>query len=176
MSIADRSILSCWGVNGGRAGAPFRATIDPGGPGEREMEGLTLAEPMRAGEVVRIRTTGGGGWGDPLDRDPDAVLRDVVDGKVSRRSTERDYGVVLRPARVAPVIAVHADDTTLDVDADATEALRARLRADRGDTPFFDRGPGYATLAGGASHADVDVLSDDERRALEHGAVERSTR
>src|SRR5690606_32668797 len=40
MSIADRSILSCWGVKGGKAGAPFRVPIDPGGPNEREMDGL----------------------------------------------------------------------------------------------------------------------------------------
>ena len=70
MSIADRSILSCWGVNGGRAGRPFQVTIDPGGPHEREVDALADAEPVRAGEVIRIRTTGGGGWGDPLERDP----------------------------------------------------------------------------------------------------------
>ena len=85
MSIADRSILSCWGVKGGRAGTPFQVTIDPGGPREREVEALVDAEPVRAGEVVRIRTTGGGGWGDPLDRPAAEVLRDVVRGKVSRR-------------------------------------------------------------------------------------------
>ena len=66
MSIADRSILSCWGIRGGRAGRPFQVTIDPGGPNEREMEGLVDDAPVRAGEVIRIRTTGGGGWGDPL--------------------------------------------------------------------------------------------------------------
>ncbi|HEV7931667.1 MAG TPA: hydantoinase B/oxoprolinase family protein, partial [Actinomadura sp.] len=78
MSIADRSILSCWGVKGGRAGTPFQVTIDG-----REMEGLVDDEPVRAGEVIRIRTTGGGGWGDPLDRDPRRVAADVRDGKVS---------------------------------------------------------------------------------------------
>ena len=77
MSIADRSILSCWGVNGGRAGRPFEVTIDPGGPGEREVDALADAEPVRAGEVIRIRTTGGGGWGDPLEREPELVVRDV---------------------------------------------------------------------------------------------------
>ena len=63
MSIADRSILRCWGVNGGRAGRPFEVTIDPGGPHERTVGALTDAEPVGAGEVIRIRTTGGGGWG-----------------------------------------------------------------------------------------------------------------
>jgi N-methylhydantoinase B len=142
MSIADRSILSCWGVNGGRAGRPFRVTIDPGGPDEREMEGLTDAEPVRAGEVIRIRTTGGGGWGDPLDRDPVAVARDVRDGKVSVDGARTDYGVVL-------------DDA--EPDLAATAELRARLRADRGPAPFFDRGPGYPVLSGGRPHADLDA-------------------
>ena len=72
MSIADRSILACWGVKGGKAGQPFQVTIDPGGPHEREVDALADAEPVAAGEVIRIRTTGGGGWGDPLDARPGA--------------------------------------------------------------------------------------------------------
>ena len=47
MSIADRSILACWGVNGGRAGRPFQVTIDPGGPDERDVDALADAEPVR---------------------------------------------------------------------------------------------------------------------------------
>ncbi len=141
MSIADRSILSCWGVNGGQAGRPFEVTIDPGGPHERVMAGLTDEEPVKAGEVIRIRTTGGGGWGDPLNRDPARVAADVRDGKVSGRGARDDYGVVL------------ADGT---VDAGATEALRAERRAARGEAAFFDRGPGFPTLSGGRTHADLD--------------------
>ncbi|HEU4910679.1 MAG TPA: hydantoinase B/oxoprolinase family protein, partial [Actinomycetes bacterium] len=68
MSIADRSILACWGVKGGKAGRPFEVTIDLGGPDEREVDALADAEPVLAGQVIRIRTTGGGGWGDPLER------------------------------------------------------------------------------------------------------------
>ncbi|GAA3764899.1 N-methylhydantoinase B [Spinactinospora alkalitolerans] len=148
MSIADRSILSCWGVKGGRAGRPFQVTIDPGGPDEREMEGLADDEPVRAGEVIRIRTTGGGGWGDPLDRAVESVVRDVAWGKVSREAALSDYGVVVSGPADAP-LADHAE----------TERLRARLRAERpSDAPFFDRGPGYAVLSGGAQHAEVDRL------------------
>jgi N-methylhydantoinase B len=150
MSIADRSILSCWGVNGGKAGAPFRVTIDPGGPNEREMEGLVDDEPVKAGEVIRIRTTGGGGWGDPLERDVEAVVRDVRWGKVSREAAERDYGVVLT-----------GDDLdAVEVDVSATEATRSRLAADRGEqVAFFDRGPGYAQLdPEGRAFPEVDVL------------------
>ena len=146
MSIADRSVLSCWGVRGGRAGRPFSVVVDPGGPAERVVDALADAEPVRAGEVIRIRTTGGGGWGDPLDRPYEEVLRDVAWGKVSVPGARADYGVVLA-----------ADGAT--VDASASDELRAALRADRGaDEPFFDRGPGYPVLSGGRLHADVDVL------------------
>ncbi|MPZ93484.1 MAG: hydantoinase B/oxoprolinase family protein [Propionibacteriales bacterium] len=146
MSIADRSILACWGVKGGRAGRPFSVTIDPGGPAEREVDALADAEPVAAGEVIRIRTTGGGGWGDPLDRPYDDVLQDVRWGKVSVDGARDDYGVVL----TGP-----ADEPVLDEPASVT--LRERLRAQRsGDQPFFDRGPGYARLSGGASAAAVD--------------------
>jgi N-methylhydantoinase B len=151
MSIADRSILSCWGVKGGRAGRPFQVTIDPGGPGEREVDALADAEPVRAGELIRIRTTGGGGWGDPLERDPDLVVRDVVWRKVSPEAALADYGVVLTGS---------VDSEDLGHDADATTAERERRDLDRPDpreTPFFDRGPGYARLAGGATYADVDL-------------------
>jgi len=148
MSIADRAILSCWGVRGGRAGRPFSVTIDPGGPDEREVDALADAEPVRAGEVIRIRTTGGGGWGDPLDRPYDEVLRDVRWRKVSVGSARDDYGVVVTGS---------ADDPA--VDAGASDAVRAQLRARRtGDEPFFDRGPGYARLSGGRVAADVDWL------------------
>ncbi|HEX6338784.1 MAG TPA: hydantoinase B/oxoprolinase family protein [Jiangellaceae bacterium] len=149
MSIADRSILSCWGVAGGRAGRPFSVTVDPGGPHEREVDALADAEPVAAGEVIRIRTTGGGGWGDPLDRPVDEVLRDLRWGKVSVAGARADYGVV---------VTGDADDPVLD--GPATAALRDELRSARtGGEPFFDRGPGYARLSGGARAADVDYLS-----------------
>jgi N-methylhydantoinase B len=147
MSIADRSILACWGVKGGRAGQPFQVTVDPGGPGEREVDALADAEPVRAGEVIRIRTTGGGGWGDPLERDVEAVVRDVLWRKVTPAAARDDYGVQLS-----------VDGDRVRVDDAATSALRERRRAlHTGDEPFFDRGPGYARLAGGRTHAEVDV-------------------
>ncbi|MFE3201844.1 hydantoinase B/oxoprolinase family protein [Embleya sp. NPDC055664] len=148
MSIADRSILSCWGVKGGKAGRPFQVVIDPGGPNEREMEGLVDDEPVKAGEVIRIRTTGGGGWGDPLDRKTESVLRDVQWGKVSRAAAADDYGVVLT-----------GEGDELAVDEAATEALRESIRTARPEVePFFDRGPGYALLSGGQAYAAVDML------------------
>ncbi|MFQ1003727.1 hydantoinase B/oxoprolinase family protein [Modestobacter sp. SSW1-42] len=145
MSIADRSILSCWGVNGGKAGRPFSITVDPGGPDEHEVDALADAEPLKAGTVVRVRTTGGGGWGDPLERPVAEVLQDIAWRKVSVEGARRDYGVVVR-----------ADGS---VDADATDRLRAEVRDGRDDVePFFDRGPGYALLSGGAAANEFDYL------------------
>ena len=155
MSIADRSILSCWGVKGGKAGRPFQVTIDPGGPHERDVDALTDAEPVSAGEVIRIRTTGGGGWGDPLARPYDEVARDLLWGKVSLLGAETDYAVIAR-----------FDDNNNGgdggrpvVDVPASDALRARRRAARpAGEPFFDRGPGYARLASGAAASPYDYL------------------
>lgn len=147
MSIADRSILACWGVKGGKAGRSFQVTADPGGPNEREVDALADAEPLVAGEIVRIRTTGGGGWGDPLDRPVADVLRDVSWGKVSVEGARTDYGVILT-----------GDDDSPAGDESATTALRQQLRAARtGAEPFFDRGPGYARLSGGIPYPAVDL-------------------
>ncbi len=63
---------------------------------------------------------GGGGWGAPLDRDPQAVLDDVLDEYVSVAGAERDYGVVLTGS---------LEDLTLEIDHDGTERLRAERRA-----------------------------------------------
>jgi N-methylhydantoinase B len=148
MSIADRSILSCWGVNDGRAGRPFQVTIDPGGPGERDVDAMADGEFVSAGTLIRIRTTGGGGWGDPLERAPALVARDVRWGKVSREAAGADYGVVVTGPADDPV-----------VDNEATGRLRDDLRAGRPDArPFFDRGPGYGVLSGGRTAAEVDWL------------------
>jgi N-methylhydantoinase B len=147
LSVADRSILSCWGLKGGRAGQPFRVTVDPGGANERQLEGLVDDEPLPIGTLVRIDTTGGGGWGDPLQREPELVALDVTQGKVSLSSAQGDYGVALLPL----------PDGSFEVDLDETEALRGELRSRRGFVPFFDRGPGYRLLSG-RDYAELDTV------------------
>src|ERR1700704_4136712 len=121
LSVADRSILSCWGLQGGRAGKPFRVTVDPDGPAERQLEGLVDDEPIPAGTLIRIDTTGGGGWGDPLEREPELVAVDVTQGKVSVESARDDYGVV----------GLQNDAGAFEFDGSATEGQRARLRTTR---------------------------------------------
>ena len=143
LSVADRSILSCWGLAGGLAGKPFRVTVDPDSGAERVLAGLVDDEPLAAGTLVRIDTTGGGGWGDPLDRETALVAVDVLQGKVSRHAAHSAYGVVCT-----------GDG---EVDEEATERLRATMRAARGELPFFDRGPGYRELSG-RDQADVDRI------------------
>jgi N-methylhydantoinase B len=147
LSVADRSILACWGLAGGHAGQPFRVTVDPGGPRERVLPGLVDDEPIPAGTLVRVETTGGGGWGDPLDREPERVVLDVIQGKVSASAAREAYGVSL----------VIDQEGEMSQDAIATEAERSQLRRARGPVRLFDRGPGFQRLAG-RDHAEVDLV------------------
>jgi N-methylhydantoinase B len=99
------------GVNGGHAGRPGRCLVNPGRPEERALAPMSDGNVLRKGDVVRLLTSGGGGWGNPLDRAAERVRRDVAGGFVSRDSAREDYGVVL--------------DAGGGVDGAATEALRA---------------------------------------------------
>ena len=80
--------LGCYGLNGGKAGQPFCVTVDALGAAT-DLGGLVDGEPVLAGQIVRVVTTGGGGWGDPLEREPELVLRDVFEGKISARGRTR---------------------------------------------------------------------------------------
>jgi N-methylhydantoinase B len=134
ISTADRTILSCYGVAGGMAGGTYKTLINPGAPDEQQLPGLVDDEPLRKGDLIRLVTTGGG-WGDPLEREPELVRLDVLRGLVSRHSAERDYGVRLGPA----------EQDYLLLEAETT-AEREQLRRERSPRPFIDRGPGYETL------------------------------
>jgi N-methylhydantoinase B len=132
---ADRVRLGCYGVNGGKAGQPFCVTIDAEGSG-RDLGGLVDGEPVLAGQIVRVVTTGGGGWGDPLEREPELVQHDVIEGKVSRQAAHDDYGVVI--------------DGSGAIDAVATATLRRSMRASRGSSSgMIERGPGYDVMLSG---------------------------
>jgi N-methylhydantoinase B len=123
----DRWLTYPWGVNGGEPGARGRKWIDRAG-GEREMLPSKCHDvPVRPGDVLHFVTWGGGGWGDPLERDPHLVALEVRRGLVTRDGARR-YGVVVGDAG--------------DLDAGKTDALRSDLRARRtGDLPVFDMGP-----------------------------------
>jgi len=108
------------GIAGGKPGAPNQLVIRANRDDRFVVEHTANWVPMEAGDTIVYDYGGGGGWGDPLDRDPQAVLDDVLDEYVSVAGAERDYGVVLTGS---------LDDLTLAVDAGATERLRASRRA-----------------------------------------------
>jgi N-methylhydantoinase B len=136
---ADRVRLGCYGLNGGKAGEPFCVTVDLDGEA-RELGGLVDGEPVLKGQIVRVVTTGGGGWGDPLEREPALVLADVLEGRVSLDRARDDYGVVL----------AGAGTTHVAVNEPATAERRAALRAQRtGPLPVIDRGTGFTKMLRG---------------------------
>lgn len=83
------------GVAGGHGGGLARIRIVRGDGSVEEHPGLANNIPMRAGDLVILETCGGGGWGDPLKRAPQAVLRDVREGFVSPTQARNIYGVLL---------------------------------------------------------------------------------
>ena len=83
------------GVAGGHAAGSGRCVVNPGRTDERVLKPLSDGNIVFRGDVVRVETGGGGGWGHPFDREPERVLADVQTGFVSRAKAEEDYGVVL---------------------------------------------------------------------------------
>lgn len=82
------------GLNGGKDGLGPEITVAfPDGTVEHALKMRARALP--AGTVVECKTGGGGGNGDPMERDFDAVARDVARGLVSPTAAQRDYGVVI---------------------------------------------------------------------------------
>jgi N-methylhydantoinase B len=111
-----------WGVAGGMNGGSGRAVVNPGTPAERVLPALCDNITLVRGDVMRLTTGGGGGWGHPFDRPAAQVRADVRGGFVSAEAAAALYGVVL------------AGDT---MDEDATR----RRRADRPNTAgLFHRG------------------------------------
>jgi N-methylhydantoinase B len=134
LTYNDRTAFGCFGVNGGRAGQPGGSVVNPDTPEERRYRFNQDAIPVSAGDIVRVVTPGGGGWGDPLERDPEAVRYDVAVGLVSSESAAGDYGVVLTEETSGLT-------TVVELDLEATAAERERLRSERGPMTLIDRGP-----------------------------------
>jgi N-methylhydantoinase B len=92
----ERSVTPAWGLFQGRNAVGPDVVGNPGREDERHMLKAN-AYPLAPGSVVELRTGGGGGFGDPLERDPERVRADVRNGYVSVEAAARDYGVVLDP-------------------------------------------------------------------------------
>jgi N-methylhydantoinase B len=93
----DRALTPQWGLFGGGAGARPKVTVHPadGTPPSTILKIEQL--PLAKGTRFVCETGGGGGYGDPFERDPEAVRRDFLDGYVSRGKALEDYGVALSP-------------------------------------------------------------------------------
>ncbi|MCC6887776.1 MAG: hydantoinase B/oxoprolinase family protein [Hyphomicrobiales bacterium] len=89
-SIADRTAHAAPGLQGGRAGATGEVMVDG-----RKVNPKVLQE-LKARDVVAMNLPGGGGYGDPFQRDPARVLADVIAGYVTQAQAEADYGVAVR--------------------------------------------------------------------------------
>jgi len=106
---SDRQVHRPYGLNGGLPGTPSSNRLVRVDGAEERLPPM-FGAVLQHGDVYHHRMPGGGGWGDPLERDPEAVASDVQNEKVSREAARDDYGVVL--------------NRDGGVDAEPTDALR----------------------------------------------------
>ena len=114
---SDRNKFLPWGAQGGSPGSRTHSILNPDTE-NRELPSKFLLE-VKEGDVYRSIQAGAGGYGDPLERDPEAVLKDVLQEKVTVDRARTHYGVVF-------------STEPLEVDRKATEALKDRIREERG--------------------------------------------
>src|SRR5260370_41415870 len=107
------------GIGGGKRGARNELIIRYESDDPYRVEHTADWVPISASQRVMYDYGGGGGWGNPLDREPQAVLDDVLDEYVSVEGAERDYGVVLS----GPL-----EDLTLEIGEEGTAARRVQRR------------------------------------------------
>ena len=121
----DRWFTYPWGVNGGKPGRRARKIHETADGTKTVVANKLDSLEVTEGDMLHFITWGGGGWGDPLDRDPALVAREVRQGLVSAEGA-RAYGVVA--------------DANGGLDTEATERLRADMRESAGESVLFDRG------------------------------------
>jgi N-methylhydantoinase B len=124
----DRAHTYPYGVSGGKPGARSAKTLVRKDGDEVELPSKVRDVPVYEGDRLIFETAGAGGLGDPLERDPGSVARDVSWNLISWEAAQEDYGVVLNDGG--------------EVDAEETEARREELRSERPEElPQFDHGP-----------------------------------
>ncbi len=128
--LSDRARFAPWGLFGGHSGALARYRIDPDTADEYTVNSKSTTQ-LEQGQVASIMTPGGGGYGDPLDRDPTLVRQDVLNEKVSLEKARDVYGVVL-------------DADTLSIDHQATARRRQEIATILPEDPRSDEKPRLA--------------------------------
>ncbi len=123
----DRHDTQPWGILGGRPAARSEKWLVRKDGGREPLPSKIDNVRVRTGDRVIFRTAGGGGWGDPLERDPMRTRNDVARKLMSETKAREDYGVVLTGAR-------------LDIDRRATDELREGMRRNRKTPKLFDFG------------------------------------
>jgi N-methylhydantoinase B len=126
----ERWLVYPWGVLGGQVGMRSTKKLVRTDGSEEWLPSKCDGIKVNVGDVLYFNTWGGGGWGDPLERDPQLVLADVK-RVLATVEGARDYGVVIKDGAV--------DDA-------ATEKLRAEMRAARGEVGVFNTGPSIDEL------------------------------
>jgi N-methylhydantoinase B len=124
----ERYFTPPWGLYGGQPAAVAQAWVERADGSTEEIPSKRVFT-LHQGERLHVDTPGGGGYGDPLERDPEAVRQDVCDRRVTVRMARELYGVVL-------------EEPSWCIDHQATQRLRATLRRQRGVIDWvYDRGP-----------------------------------
>jgi len=125
-SIADRTKYPAPGLLGGQAGAAGEVTL---GDGTR-LHAKALAD-LKTVDVVHVNLPGGGGYGDPLQRDAQRVVWDVIEGYITPEEAEKKYGVVVRYTGEAEELVKLPDCWKIDErkTAELREAAKADLRS-----------------------------------------------
>ena len=129
--ICDRERAVVWGVEGGLPSMPHGLTMKRAGEDTEIWLGSVFSDyPVHTGDQFARPTAGGGGFGDPLLRDPNKVMEDVIDDYVSLGRAKTDYGVVIRE--------IDRDLCQYEIDQEATEACRTEIRATRKERARMD--------------------------------------
>ena len=145
---ADRSVTPPYGLFLGTAAACARTSIERGDAVIHfATPGKVAGEPMRAGDVLVMEAAGGGGWGDPLTREPERVAADVAAGLVSLERARSVYGVVF------------AADDAARLDPEGTRDCRAVLASERTSAPIvaLDEARAFAGVRGRHRRAEMSA-------------------